>query len=90
MLFKGGPAEQAIHRVSEEGKDGGTTNKKDSEGSVGAHHAAEPYSVSGTHIYSNHILCAGLAALNCEPRKSISSRQGVDTILPGCLCWAVI
>ena len=84
------PAGWAIHEVPEEGKDGGTINKKDSEGSVGAQRAAEPYSVSGTRIYSNHTLSAGLAALNREPRKGISSHQGVDTSLLGRLCWAVI
>lgn len=66
------------------------TRDKNSEGSVGVRHAAEPSSASGTHIYSNHTLCAGLAALNYAPQKGLSSHQGFDTSLPGCLCWAMI
>lgn len=67
---------------------GETRDKKDSEGSAGACYAAEPCSASGTHIYSNHMLRAGLAALNYAPPKGLSSCQGFDTSLPGCLCWA--
>lgn len=56
----------------------------------GARHAAEPSSASGTHIYSHHMLCAELAALNYAPGKGLSSHQGFDTSLPGRLCWATI
>lgn len=35
-----------------------------------------------TCSYSNHMLCAGLAALNYEPREGLSSRRGW---IPACL-----
>lgn len=55
---------------------------------VGARQAAEPCPARG-HSYSNHVLRAGLAALNYEPRRGLSSCRGFDTSLPGCLCWTV-
>lgn len=68
----------------------GTRDKKDSEGGTKELTTLQSLFSLRTHIYSNHTLCTGLAALNYAPRKGLSSRQGFDAGLPGRLCWATI
>lgn len=83
-LLGGGRPQSCPGRKGEVGQ-----GKQDSEGG-GSPPRCRAVTSSGTRSCSNHMLRAGLAALNDDPRKGLSSCRGFDTSLPGGLCWAVM
>lgn len=84
VCWGGGRPQSCPGRKGEVGQ-----GKQDSEGG-GSPPRCRAVTSSGTRSCSNHMLRAGLAALNDDPRKGLSSCRGFDTSLPGGLCWAVM
>ena len=68
VVQKGLSAGWAATELLRKDRSSGTIYRKDPKEDTGAQHAAELCSAPGTHIYSNHMLSVGCAALIYTPQ----------------------